>query len=274
MEFSQIDYHHYLNIFLESIVTYAPSLISAILTLFIGLMAIKWIRKVVHMAFKKTKLDPAVESFLESLMSIGLKVLLIIMVASMLGVQTTSLVAIMGAAGLAVGLALQGSLANFAGGVLILIFKPFKIGHYIEAQGHAGTVEAIQIFNTVLKTPDNKRIILPNGNLSNNSLTNFNVNKTRRIDFVFGIGYGDDIKKAKKVLEKLVKADKRILKDPEHLIGVGNLGDSSVDLFCRVWVKTSDYWSVFFDMNEAVKLTFDQEKISIPFPQRDVHLIK
>ncbi|MCK5454683.1 MAG: mechanosensitive ion channel, partial [Calditrichia bacterium] len=169
-------------------------------------------------------------------------------------------------------LSLQGSLANFAGGVLILLFKPFKVGDFIETQGYLGVVHSIQIFNTVLKTPDNKRIIIPNGPVSSGSLTNFSAETQRRVDMVFGIGYQDDIAKAKKVLNGLINEDQRILKEPEPLVVVSELGDSSVNLTVRVWVNSADYWGVYFDMQENVKLTFDKEGLSIPFPQRDVHL--
>ncbi len=201
-----------------------------------------------------------------------LKVLLVISVVSMLGVQMTSFIAMLGAAGLAVGLALQGSLANFAGGVLLLLFKPFKVGDFIEAQSFTGTVNAIQVFNTVLKTPDNKTIVIPNGNLSNGAITNFTAEKNRRVEWNFGIGYADDLKKAKEILTQLVKSDSRILNEPESLVAISELGDSSVNFVVRAWVKLEDYWSVNFDMKEKVKLTFDEQGISIPFPQRDVHV--
>ena len=190
----------------------------------------------------------------------------------MLGIETTSFVAILGAAGLAVGLALQGGLANFAGGVLILIFKPFKVGDFIDAQGHAGVVSEITVFTTVLKTPDNKTIIIPNGALSNGSMVNYSTEEKRRVDMVFGIGYGDDIAKAKQVLKRIVDEDERVLKDPAPQIVVAELADSSVNFNFRVWCTGSDYWSIYFDMNEKVKLEFDKEGVSIPFPQRDVHL--
>ena len=196
----------------------------------------------------------------------------LISVASMIGIETTSFIAILGAAGLAIGLALQGSLGNFAGGVLVLLFKPFKVGDFIDAQGVAGTVSEIQIFNTIIKTPDNKVIIVPNGAVYNGVITNFSKEATRRVDFVFGIGYGDDIKKAKEVIARLVDADERAMKDPAPTIVVSELADSSVNISCRVWVNASDYWGVFFDLTENVKLTFDAEGISIPFPQQDVHM--
>ena len=202
----------------------------------------------------------------------GLKGLLLISVASMVGIATTSFVAVLGAAGLAIGLALQGSLSNFAGGVLILIFKPFKVGDLIEGGGHLGVVKEIQIFNTILTTADNRRVIIPNGVLSNNSLININVEPTRRVDFVFGIGYGDDIKKTKEILQRLADADSRVLKDPAPTIVLSELADSSVNFTVRLWVNTADYWGVYFDTHEAVKVAFDAEGISIPFPQQDVHM--
>ena len=184
----------------------------------------------------------------------------------------TSFIAVLGAAGLAVGLALQGSLQNFAGGVLILFFKPYKIGDFVDAAGYMGTVKEIQIFNTILKTPDNKTIIIPNGILSNASLTNFSTEPTRRVDMTFGIGYSDDILKAKSVLESLLKSDNRILNDPAYMIVVSELADSSVNLVVRAWCNSADYWGIYFSMQEKVKLEFDKQGISIPFPQRDVHV--
>ena len=261
----------YLEIAFEAAINYGPKVILAIVTLIIGLWLI---RKLVDKtsAHFSAKADPSLASFMSSLVSVLLKIMLFIAVASMIGIQTTSFIAVLGAAGLAVGLALQGSLANFAGGVLILLFKPYKVGDVIEAQGHIGVVKQIQIFNTILTTADNRIVIIPNGPLSNGSLININQMPTRRIDFSFGIGYGDSIDKAKSVLEGLVAADSRILKDPAHMIVVEALADSSVNIKVRVWVNTADYWGVNFDMIEAVKKKFDAEDISIPFPQRDVHI--
>lgn len=190
----------------------------------------------------------------------------------MLGVATTSFIAVLAAAGFVVGLALQGSLSNFAGGVLILVTKPFRVSDFIEAQGVMGTVNKIEILMTTLKTPDNKTIIIPNGSLSNSSITNFSTEKTRRVDMVFGISYSDNIDKAQKIIENLIKKDKRVLKDPNYQIVVSKLNDSSVDITVRAWTMSSDYWSFFFDMQKLVKEEFDKNKISIPFPQRDVHL--
>ena len=251
---------------------YGPKFLLAILTLIVGLWLIKIFSKGITSAMDKANLELSLKKFLLSLISIILKVLLVISVVTMLGVEMTSFIALLGAAGLAFGLALQGSLANFAGGVLILLFKPFKVGDFIDAQGFMGTVNAIQVFNTILKTPDNKTIFIPNGNLSNGSLINFSAEETRRVDFVFGIGYGDDLIKAKNILNDLIKKETRILENPESIVVVSELGDNSVNLTMRAWVKASDYWGVYFDMQEHVKLTFDAQNISIPFPQRDVHM--
>jgi len=251
---------------------YAPKLVLALLTFFIGMWIIKLVVKVIDRGMSAGKVDESLQKFLLSLASILLKALLIISVASMVGIATTSFVAILGAAGLAVGLALQGSLGNFAGGVLVLLFKPYKIGDVIEAQGFIGSVSEIQIFNTILKTPDNKTIIIPNGAISNGNITNYSSEPQRRIDFVFGIGYTDDIALAKKELQKIAESDERVLKDPAPMIAVGELADSSVNINFRVWCKTPDYWAIYFDTFEKVKLAFDKAGISIPFPQQDVHV--
>ena len=223
---------------------------------------------------KKQRIEVSLRRFLRSLFSIALKVVLLISVLSTLGVQMTSFLAILGAAGLAIGLALKGSLSNFAGGFMIIFFKPFKVKDYIIAQDHEGVVDSITIFSTILHTTDNKKIIIPNGDLSNGSIVNLTAQKTRRVDMVFSIGYDDDLKKAKELLTDLIKKDKRILKDPTPFVGVGELADSSVNFTVKSWCNTEDYWGIFYDMNEKVKLTFDKEGISIPYPQQDVHIIK
>jgi small conductance mechanosensitive channel len=265
-------FEHYIGVALNYIATYAPKLVLAIVTLIVGLWVIGGLKKLVKKSMEKKDIDKSLRNFLTSLFSVLLKVLLVISVISMVGVETTSFIAIIGAAGLAIGLALQGSLANFAGGALILILKPFKTGDYIESMGHAGTVNNIQVFHTELKTPDNKTIILPNGPVANNDIVNYSTEDTRRIDFAFGIGYSDDISKAKELLNKIIAADNRILKDPAPLIAVGELADSSVNITTRVWCKKEEYWNIYFDMFEKVKTTFDANGISIPFPQRDLHL--
>lgn len=253
-------------------VKHGPGILLALITLFIGLWIIRIVSKSILKAMVKANVDESLHKFLGSLINMLLKALLLISVASMLGFEATSFIAILGAAGLAVGLALQGSLSNFAGGVLLLLFKPFKVGDAIDAQGFVGKVHAIHVLNTIVKTFDNKTIIIPNGALANGSVTNFSTENTRRVDMSFGIGYGDDIKKAKDILQKLIDADERVLKDPASLVVVGELGDSSVNFTVRVWCEAVNYWGIYFDMQEKVKLEFDQQGISIPFPQHDVHV--
>lgn len=260
----------YMDQAVELLMNYGPKLVLAIITLVVGLWIIGRLVKTANKHF--TSKDPTLGSFISSLISVLLKAVLLIAVASMVGIETTSFIAILGAAGLAVGLALQGSLSNFAGGVLILLFKPFKVGDLIEAQGFVATVKEIQIFNTILKTADNRIVIIPNGNLSNGSLVNINQEPTRRVDFVFGIGYDDDIDKAKGILTTLAEQDPRVLKDPAAQIVLAELADSSVNFKVRVWVNTPDYWGVYFDLHEAVKKSFDSQGISIPYPQQDVHM--
>jgi small conductance mechanosensitive channel len=221
---------------------------------------------------EKKEISPTLIPFIRGIVSVLLKILLIVSVMAMMGIEMLSFSALIGAVGLAIGMALSGTLQNFAGGVLILILKPYKPGDYIEAQGYAGTVSQIQIFNTILKTPDNKVIIIPNGGLSTGSMINYSEQTERRVDWTFGIAYGDSADKAKEVLQRLCDEDERILKDPPVFIGLSKLDNSSVNFVVRAWVKTPDYWGVFFDMNEKVYHTFEKEGLSIPFPQMDVHL--
>lgn len=256
----------------DLVIEYAPKLLLAIIVLIVGFWIIKLIIKATSKAMDRSEVDVSLRKFLNSLLGILLKTVLLISVASMVGIATTSFVAIIAGAGLAVGLALQGSLANFAGGVLILLFKPFKVGDFLDAQGYMGTVNEITIFTTILKTPDNKTVIIPNGALSNGSMVNFSTEPTRRVDMAFGIGYNDSIEKSKQVLTQLVESDARILKEPAPQIVVDELGDSSVNFKVRVWCNSADYWGIYFDTQERVKQTFDKEGISIPFPQRDVHV--
>lgn len=256
----------------ELMLIYGPKFLLAIAVLFIGFWIIKRVTVLMDLAMTKKEVEVTLKKFLMSLVSVLLKALLLISVASMVGIETTSFIAVLGAAGLAVGLALQGSLSNFAGGVLLLLFKPYRVGDFIETQGHSGTVNAIQIFNTVLKTGDNKTIIIPNGPIANSSLINYSAEENRRVDMVFGIGYDDDIDKTRSLLQQLIDEDDRILKEPVSAILCAELADSSVNFNVRVWVNASDYWGVYFDMQEAVKKRFDQEGISIPYPQQDVHL--
>lgn len=249
-------------------------LVGALVALIVGLYVIKLITNGVAKVMKKKEVDSSLQPFLRSMLNVALKILLVISVLGMMGIEMTSFIAVLGAAGLAIGMALSGTLQNFAGGVMILIFKPFKVGHVITAQGHTGVVYEIQIFNTILKTPDNKHIIIPNGGLATGSLINFSKEETRRVDWTFGIGYGDDVDKAREVLLKLIADDERIKQDPEPFIAVSELADSSVNFAVRVWVDASNYWPVYFAMNENVYKTFDKEGLNIPYPQMDVHVSK
>lgn len=266
--------NHLNQYLLDLLKNFGPSLALALVTLILGFWIIRIISRLSKKGLQRSKIDESLVPFLSSGLSALLKVLLVISVAGMVGIEMTSFIAILGAAGLAIGMALSGTLQNFAGGVMLLIFKPFKVGDYIEAQGHAGIVNEIQIFNTILKSPDNKKIIIPNGGLSTGSMINYTAEETRRIDMKFGIGYQDDIDKAKGILQAIIDSNDLIMNDPEPFIGVIELGDSSVNIVVRVWAKTSDYWSVYFNLQETVKKTFDKEGVTIPFPQRDVHLYK
>ena len=267
-----IDITKYYDLAAELIMTYGPKLLGALAVLIVGLFIIKGLNRSFKKFLEKRSIDPSLKPFFSSIVSALLKTLLVISVLSMLEIEMTSFIAILGAAGLAVGLALSGTLQNFAGGVILLIFKPIKDGDFIETQDYSGTVNGIQIFNTILKTPDNKVIIIPNGGLSTGSLINYSAEATRRVDWTFGIGYGDSTDKAREVLQKLIDDNELILKDPAPLIAVSSLGDSSVNFVVRVWVKAPDYWAVFFDMNEKVYNTFNEVGLNIPFPQMDVHV--
>ncbi len=254
-------------------VTYGMKFVMAIVVLIVGLLVVKWITKAMVRLMKKGNVNESLIPFLKSMLNILLKLMLVISVMGMVGIQMTSFIAVLGAAGLAVGLALQGTLQNFAGGVMILLFKPYEVGHFIETQGYMGTVKEIQIFTTVLSTPDNRKVIIPNSPIATGSITNFSAMPTRRIDFSFGIGYTDDIDKAKSILLKMAEKDDRVLKgENPPVVMVESLGDSSVNLKLRTWVKSEDYWTLFHDVTENVKKQFDGAKISIPFPQQDVHL--
>lgn len=264
----------YTELLIDLALKYGPNILLAIITLIIGLWLIGVFTKAVGRALDRKSIDPSLAPFLKSLIATILKVLLFISVIGMVGVEATSFVAIIGAAGLAVGLALQGTLQNFAGGVIILFIKPFKVGDYVEVGGHSGTVNAIKIFNTFLKTPDNKVIIIPNGQVANSSMTNYSSEPRRRVDWTFGVGYGDSTEKTRETLMELIKADSRILQDPEPFIAVSALADSSVNFVVRVWVEAADYWGVFFEMNEKVYNKFNEVGLNIPFPQMDVHLHK
>jgi len=255
------------------IMEYGSRVLLAVITLAIGWWLINKVTQKLGGLIALRNADLALQGFISSLANIILKVLLIVSVASMIGVETTSFVAAIGAAGLAIGLALQGSLANFAGGVLILLFRPFRIGDWIEAQGVAGTVDSIQIFHTVLRTGDNKTIIVPNGNLSNGIITNTNRQPTRKVVFDVGVDYEADLQKAREVLLELAK-DPRVLTDPEPQAVISTLGDSSITVSLRVWVKTADYWDVMFMFNEQSRDRLKTAGIDIPFPQRVVRVVQ
>lgn len=251
-----------------------PKFILAIIVLLVGLRIVKGISRLLVKGLDKRNLDPTLKPFLGSLTNILLKAMLFISVASMVGIETTSFVAVLGAAGLAVGLALQGTLQNFASGVMLLIFRPFKKGDVVEAAGYTGTVDAIEIFVTKMLTFQNRLVIIPNGQIASGSLTNFSAMDTARVDFKIGISYSSNIKTAKDVITKIYSEDERVLRDPAPMVVVGNLGDSSVDLVVRVWVNAPDYWGVYFDFNERIKVQLEEAGVSIPFPQMDVHLFK
>lgn len=273
-EIQNIDIQKYLDQLIEMAISYGPNLILALVTFIIGSWVISGIIKGLGNTMQKREMDPSLTPFFKSLLNITLRIMLIISVLSMVGIEMTSFVAILGAAGLAIGLSMQGTLQNFAGGVMILLFKPFKVGQFIDGGGYMGTVKEIRIFNTIMTTPDNKRIIIPNGSLAGSSLTNFSAEETRRVDWTFGIAYGDDYDKAKALLLSWIEADPRALKDPEPFIALSALADSSVNIVVRVWVNPADYWGLFFDMNEKVYKEFGDHGLNIPFPQMDVHLDK
>lgn len=251
---------------------YGLKIIAALVIFVVGRWVARALRNVVKKMMVKGDVDETLISFVGNLTYITLLAFVIIAALNQLGIQTTSFIAVIGAAGLAIGLALQGSLANFAAGVLMIIFRPFKAGDFIEGAGVAGVVEGVQIFATQLKTPDNKTIIVPNAKMMSDNITNYSAKDTRRVDMVIGVGYGDDLKKVREILEDILAKDDRILEDPAPTIGVLELGDNSVNFAVRPWVKTEDYWGAYFDVTETVKRRFDEEGISIPYPQRDVHL--
>lgn len=258
--------------FWDKVIEYGTNLAIAIAVLVIGMMIVKRVSKMFGKLLKKKDFDESLQGFLISMVSITLKILVFLTALSQLGIEMTSFVAIIGAAGLAVGMAFSGTLGNFAGGIMILIFRPYKVGDYIIAQGEEGTVQEIQIFNTILLTLDQKKVILPNGAVANGTMTNVTHQKTRRVDFTVGIAYGDDYDKAKNVLERFVKDDDKIIQDADNFIGLAELADSSVNITVRVWCKLEDYWDVYFKMNERIYKEFGQEGLNIPFPQMDVHV--
>jgi len=256
----------------EIISVFGLKVLAAIAILIIGRWVAMFLRNVSLKVMTKSKIDPTLVTFLGHVVYISLLVFIILAALGQLGVQTTSFIAVIGAAGLAVGLALQGSLSNFAAGVLMIIFRPFKVGDFIEGAGVLGTVEEIQIFTTRLSSPDNRAVIVPNSKIMSDNIVNFTAKPARRVDLVFGVSYSDNIDKVKEVISQVLSEDDRILKDPPPTIGLLEMADSSINFAVRPWVKPADYWGVYFDINEKIKKRFDAEGISIPFPQRDVHV--
>lgn len=260
--------------FVEFLLGIGIKLAISIAVIVIGFWLANKLSKTVRKVLTKKETDASLVGFLSSLTSTGLKILVLVTAITQLGVEMTSFIAILGAAGFAIGMAFSGTLANFAGGVMILFFKPFKIGDYVNMQGEEGTVEEVLIFNTILSTIDNKIVILANGAVANGTIVNYTKAENRRVDWSFGIAYGDDLQVAKELLNKFIAEDTRILKSPAPFVGLGELGDSSVNLATRAWVNHSDYWDVHFDMNERVYNEFGAAGLSIPFPQMDVHVQK
>jgi small conductance mechanosensitive channel len=267
--FSGLDIERMVDVY---VVPWSINIALAIVVFIVGRLIAKGLVKVLERLLIRAKVDTMLVEFIGSIAGAALFLFVIIASLDMLGVNTTSLIAMLGAAGLAVGLALQGSLQNFASGVLLIIFRPFSVGDVIDAGGIIGKVEKITIFNTVMLTPDNREIIVPNGAIYGGTITNISARATRRIDMVFGIGYGDDIKKAKDILMQTMESDERILKDPDPMVALGELADSSVNFLVRPWVNAADYWDVKWDLTEKIKLAFDENDISIPFPQMDLHM--
>lgn len=256
----------------ETLMAYAPKVLAALAILIVGRIVVGLLRNLIQKAMIRANVDTTLISFTASVTYVALMAFVVVSAMGKLGIPTTSFIALIGAAGLAIGLALQGSLGNFASGVLMIIFKPFKVGDFVEAGGVAGVVMEIGIFNTELKTGDNKKMIVPNASVTGGNITNYSAHDTRRVDLVIGVGYGDDLDKVKKTLQDILAGENRILPEPAPTIGVSELGDSSVNLVFRPWVKTADYWPVLFALTEEIKKRFDKEGISIPFPQRDVHM--
>jgi len=266
------DWNQILEVIQSRGLDFSVNVAIALAIFYVGKMAISLVVRGLRKVMRRQAVDKTLETFVCNLVRVVLLVVVIIAAIGQLGIQTTSFIAIFGAAGLAVGLALQGSLSNFAAGVLIVLFRPYKVGDFVEAAGIAGVVEQVQILTTVLKTGDNKQIIVPNGQIMDSIITNYSANDTRRVDMVVGVSYDDDLDKVRSTLQALIDAEDRIMDEPAPTIAVSALADSSVNFVVRPWVKTSDYWGVMFDLTEAIKKRFDQEGISFPFPQQDVHL--
>lgn len=266
-DFKNIDFEYLWTV----ISLHTVNIVVAIFIFIVGKWLARKITNVILDIFQKKGADITIINFSRNIIYYVLILVVIFTALDQVGIDTTSMIAVLGAAGLAVGLALKDSLSNFASGIMIIIFKPFVVGDYIEAGGVGGTVKYVNIFNTILFTPDNKKIVIPNGNITNDNIVNYSANPTRRVDMVFGVGYGDDLKKTKELLTKIITEDPRVLADPAPVVGLSELGDSSVNFVVRPWVNKDDYWAFKFDINQKIKEEFDEAGISIPFPQRDVH---
>lgn len=249
---------------------YGLKIVIALLIFLIGIKVAKWLANLINKALSKSSMDVTLIKFIKEIIYFILMAIVVMAALSQAGVNVTSLVAVLGAVGIAIGLALQGSVANIGAAVLLMVFRPFKVGDFVDAGGKSGVVDSISLFSTTLTTTDNKVVILPNSTIISKDITNFSARDTRRVDFVFGVSYGDDIKKVKETLEEIVASEPRALKEPAHLVVVSELADSSVNFTVRIWVNTPDYWGVYFDTLERVKLAFDEKGITIPFPQREV----
>ena len=271
LEFLQVDEAEALAIYTKYIVPWSIKVLLALLIFVIGQLIAKVVVKILGKLLSHTKLEKILVDFIKSLVNALLLVFVVVAALDQLGVNTNSVIAVLGAAGLAIGLALQGSLQNFAAGFMLLIFRPFKAGDFVEAAGTSGSIEKIGIFSTTMHTGDNKEVIIPNGSIYGGNIVNYSKRPTRRIDMTFSIGYGDDIRRARDVIAQIINAEPRVLAQPEPLIAVGELGTSSVNFFVRPWVKTEEYWAVKFALTEKIKLAFDDNGITIPFPQMDVH---
>ena len=268
------DWNQLLDLLQTKGIDFGINLIIALAIFYFGRMFISLAVRGLRKVMRRQEVDKTLETFVSNLVRMVLLVVVVIAAIGQLGIETTSFIAIFGAAGLAVGLALQGSLSNFAAGVLIVLFRPYRVGDFVEAAGISGSVEKVQILTTILKTGDNKQIIVPNGQIMDSIITNYSANDKRRVDMVVGVSYDDDLDKVRATIEELVAADERILDEPACTIAVSALADSSVNFVVRPWVNTADYWGVMFDLTEAIKKRFDKEGISFPFPQQDVHLYK
>ena len=272
--FSDMSVQQAIDTIVRGIIHLGAKILVAVIIYFVGRWLIRSIRHGMSRIMERRKVDPSLQTFLRSLVQITLTIFLIITIIGILGINTTSFVAVFASASLAIGMALSGTLQNFAGGVMILIFKPYRVGDFIEAQGQLGTVKEIQLINTVMNTPANKTIMVPNGQISTGIINNYSREDKRRVDWTFGIAYGDDYDKAKGILIRLLREDGRVLTEPDYFVALNSLGDSSVNLVVRAWTSTADFWDVYFDLNEKVYKTFTAEGINIPFPQMDVHLYR